>query len=244
MNRRLEIKKGMLGGYSVGYDCPHCSTRLKSPIDDVGLSDTCPNCGREFAVPGKDERDRIRGEQELKDSRRRIEKEQAEQRKQLQSAEKEAERKRAAEEERQSREATVAREPARASVGISQLRRCPYCSEEILSTAQKCKHCGEFLVPTGHSDFAAGCLGLLLGPVGLWYKGHWAAGFAWIAMFFLTMFGTGGFGILLAPVFWIGMAIHAATVNRHSPYGLSLEPIQAPNAPHFIGRPHRASSAW
>jgi len=35
-----------------------------------------------------------------------------------------------------------------------------------------------------------------------------------------------------------------AAINRHSPYGLSLEPIQAPNAPHFIGRPHRASSAW
>jgi len=37
---------------------------------------------------------------------------------------------------------------------------------------------------------------------------------------------------------------NVVNMNRHSPYGLSLEPIQAPNAPHFIGRPHRASSAW
>jgi hypothetical protein len=24
-------------------------------------------------------------------------------------------------------------------------KQCPYCSEEILHTAKKCKHCGEFL---------------------------------------------------------------------------------------------------
>lgn len=26
-----------------------------------------------------------------------------------------------------------------------QAKKCPYCSEEILATAKKCKHCGEFL---------------------------------------------------------------------------------------------------
>ena len=55
----------------------------------------------------------------------------------------------------------------------------------------------------------AGCLGLLLGPVGLWYKGQWAAGFAWIVITILIMLATGGFGIVLAPFFWIGMAVHA-----------------------------------
>ena len=55
----------------------------------------------------------------------------------------------------------------------------------------------------------AGCLGFCLGPIGLWHKGHWAAGFAWIAMAILIVVGTGGIGIVLAPVFWIGMGIHA-----------------------------------
>jgi membrane protein YdbS with pleckstrin-like domain/DNA-directed RNA polymerase subunit RPC12/RpoP len=29
--------------------------------------------------------------------------------------------------------------------GTSEVRDCPYCGEEILSKAKKCKHCGEFL---------------------------------------------------------------------------------------------------
>ena len=56
------------------------------------------------------------------------------------------------------------------------------------------------------SAATAGCLGLLLGPVGLWYKRQWAAGFAWLAMTLLLGLGSGG---LLAPFCWIGMAIHA-----------------------------------
>lgn len=60
------------------------------------------------------------------------------------------------------------------------------------------------------SDLAAGCLGILLGPVGLWYKGHWAAGFAWLAMGIIFGILTSG---IAAPVFWVGMAIHAATAK-------------------------------
>lgn len=41
-------------------------------------------------------------------------------------------------------------------------------------------------------DLTAGCLGLLLGPVGLRYKGHWAAGFAWLAMALIGGYVTGG----------------------------------------------------
>lgn len=58
----------------------------------------------------------------------------------------------------------------------------------------------------GKSDSTAGCLGLLLGPVGLWYKGQWAAGFAWLAMAIVLGAASGG---ILAPFFWVGMAIHA-----------------------------------
>ena len=46
------------------------------------------------------------------------------------------------------------------------------------------------------SNAVAGCLGLLLGPVGLWYKGQWAAGFAWLVMAVILGIASGG---LLAP---------------------------------------------
>lgn len=94
---------------------------------------------------------------------------------------------------------------------------CPYCDGPISEEAQKCRHCGEFLTDTGHSDFLAGCLGFFLGPVGLWYKGQWAAGFAWIAAWFFifmpVVFFTAGLGIVLVPFLWIGMAIHAAAAK-------------------------------
>ena len=28
---------------------------------------------------------------------------------------------------------------------MSETKQCPYCSEEILETAKKCKHCGEYI---------------------------------------------------------------------------------------------------
>lgn len=31
---------------------------------------------------------------------------------------------------------------------MSEIKQCPYCGEDILSTAKKCKHCGEWLVET------------------------------------------------------------------------------------------------
>lgn len=93
---------------------------------------------------------------------------------------------------------------------------CPYCRGHIAAGVQKCLHCGEFLSPPSQSDNTAGCLGLLLGPIGLWYKGQWAAGFAWIVGIILVVFGTAGLGVVFAPFFWIGMAIHAykAKVRR------------------------------
>ena len=87
---------------------------------------------------------------------------------------------------------------------------CPFCKELIVDGALKCKHCGSNLSAAKKSDTAAGCLGLFLGPVGLWYKGHWAAGFAWLAMAIVLGLASGGW---LAPVCWIGMAIHAASAE-------------------------------
>lgn len=86
---------------------------------------------------------------------------------------------------------------------------CRYCKGEISKDAQKCRHCGELAGQAVPSDALAGCLGLFLGPVGLWYKGLWGAGFAWFTMILIVTISTGGFGILLAPIFWLGMTIHA-----------------------------------
>jgi uncharacterized Zn finger protein (UPF0148 family) len=65
MTSRFVIKKGLLGGHSVAYECPKCSTGLKSPLDEAGKSDTCPQCGTQFVVPGTEERDRIRQEEQV-----------------------------------------------------------------------------------------------------------------------------------------------------------------------------------
>ena len=100
------------------------------------------------------------------------------------------------------------------------VHRCPYCMEEIQSTAVKCKHCGEYLTAElrlthgkegpAKSNAAAGLLAFLLGPVGLWYKGNWAAGFAWLIMAVILVASTGHF---VAPFLWIGMIIHAVVAK-------------------------------
>ena len=61
------------------------------------------------------------------------------------------------------------------------------------------------------SDLGAFFLGLLLGPVGLWYKGHILAGFVWLGA--ARAVALTGVGLLAAPVFWFGMAIHAAAAK-------------------------------
>ena len=62
------------------------------------------------------------------------------------------------------------------------------------------------------SAITAGCLGLALGPVGLWYKGHWAAGFAWLVMTVIL-----APTVVALPFCWVGMAIHAAVADTKGP---------------------------
>lgn len=92
---------------------------------------------------------------------------------------------------------------------------CPFCRQVIHREAITCNHCHERLV-TVHtkSNGTAAMLGCLLGPVGLWYKRQWAAGFAWIVFAFLFFAMTGGLGVIFLPVFWIGMTIHAGVAKE------------------------------
>ncbi len=190
MDRRIKIKKGIFGGRSIGYDCPHCSSRLKSPINDAGTSDTCPSCGGGFIVPGKEERDRICAQQELEARRRREVKELTEQQRRLRLEERDAQRKRVTEEDQRRRRDAVEQERARAASNISQTRRCPYCAEEILISAKKCKHCGEFLDPelrrhvTGPkwNPGIAAILSLLIPGAGQMYKGQVGNGLVWFVV--------------------------------------------------------------
>jgi uncharacterized Zn finger protein (UPF0148 family) len=55
----FELKKGLLGGHTVSYQCPQCSTGLKARLDEAGKSDACPDCGAIYTIPGSDERNRI-----------------------------------------------------------------------------------------------------------------------------------------------------------------------------------------
>src|SRR5262245_18592383 len=61
----IELKRSLFGGgYTVGYECPNCKTRLKSPLEDAGKTDTCPDCKQPFVVPGTQERDQLRWQAE------------------------------------------------------------------------------------------------------------------------------------------------------------------------------------
>ena len=94
------------------------------------------------------------------------------------------------------------------------LQPCRECGESVSTEAPACPHCG-VPKPAGatrqpsdtYDTVVPGCIGLLLGPVGLWYKGHWAAGFAWLAVAIIVGVATGGMAV---PFLWVGMAIHAA----------------------------------
>jgi DNA-directed RNA polymerase subunit RPC12/RpoP len=90
--RRIEVTKGLFGRYAVGYDCLQCGTGLKSPIDDAGKDDACPECGSRFKVPGLDHRERLSAEKAKLDAHQAEIKSQAADRKQRRQAEQERSR--------------------------------------------------------------------------------------------------------------------------------------------------------
>lgn len=233
---RYFVTKSLIGTPSVKYNCPGCKVRLTSSLREAGDADACPECGYAFEVPGVKERQRLEQRENAEREKREAEREQKAATK-LQAAQERA-AKRAAELEAMERQKADALDRHRANMQsqrASELERplaayqdpaaspspqrasataaCPYCGGDVPRRAQKCRHCGEWLVSTNHSDGLAGCLGFMLGPVGLWYKGHWAAGFAWIAAAFLFGFALFPFGFLLFPIFLIGMTIHAAAAK-------------------------------
>ena len=89
--------------------------------------------------------------------------------------------------------------------------QCRFCRQLIVASVFNCSHCGRDVATVRKSDATAGWLGLALGPVGLWYKGYWLAGFGWLAVVVVLGIVTGAW--LAIPICWVGMAIHAAAAK-------------------------------
>src|SRR4051812_40228017 len=132
MPERVHVKKSMFGGHIIGYDCPQCFAKLKSPLDDAGKSDTCPQCGRQFIVPGADERESIRTE-EAAAVQAKLNAKQNEQ--SLQE-----------EKRRKQQEMRLAQPTAKATVDTPppklNLTACPDCKHRISRSAISCPNCG------------------------------------------------------------------------------------------------------
>jgi Zn-finger nucleic acid-binding protein len=55
MGIRIEKAWYFFGSPIVIYPCPNCEGELKSPVADIGTEDACPECQRNFVVPGETE---------------------------------------------------------------------------------------------------------------------------------------------------------------------------------------------
>ena len=84
MQMRYSVSKNLIGLYTVKFECPNCNVSLSSPLKDAGNTDYCPDCGTEFVVPGKKEKqkaakvaaDKNKARQQARDKKS-IEKQQA-----------------------------------------------------------------------------------------------------------------------------------------------------------------------
>lgn len=153
---RYAVKKNVLGVQSVKFECPNtrCRSGLSTSLFDAGQSDQCPDCGIAFIAPGVPER---RDAEHLA-AKRKSEKEQAKEERAAQRRaydeekimrSEESERQRAAEEEVERKASDRPDdEPLAITPKFSSpsSKSCPYCLATVPQAAQKCQHCGEWLV--------------------------------------------------------------------------------------------------
>jgi len=95
---------------------------------------------------------------------------------------------------------------------------CPYCGEPVLTVAQKCKHCGEYLneslrqsrtivVKKQWNPGIAAVLSLVLPGAGQMYKGQVANGFVWLLFVVVGYFAFVIPGVILHLLCILGAAL-------------------------------------
>ena len=159
---RIEFKKGLFGGRTVGYDCPKCTARLTSPLSHAGKTDNCPDCGTSYVVPGAGEQARIRAVKAAA-AQQQLEREQnAAQQRHLQFQRETADKKK--------RDEDLA-EAARINLMVDKkLEDERQAQAANADDSIKCPKCGSSQVAANKKGFGLGKAavgGLLLGPVGL-----------------------------------------------------------------------------
>ena len=95
--------------------------------------------------------------------------------------------------------------------------RCSWCAQPLERNATVCPQCSRRMVNAPKSDVLAGVFGLLFGPVGLWYKRRYAAGFAWLGGTVAAAMVLGPLMQTVAPFLWIGQAVHAVRAKPREP---------------------------
>ncbi len=92
------------------------------------------------------------------------------------------------------------------------LQKCPDCGSELSEKFPLCTSCGYDSRPklSEKSDIIAVALCFLFGPIGLWYKGHWLAGFVWLIA---AVIAGVTFGVFSTPFIFVGILIHTVIVK-------------------------------
>jgi len=113
----------------------------------------------------------------------------------------------------QPRRAAVRRDPPH-QPAKPQYRACPFCRETIPTAAKLCSHCGSRVAMAARSSVGHGILAMLASflflPLGFWYKGQYAVGFAWLVVS-IVFFAVGGW--MLGTVAYVIGVIHAAAIS-------------------------------
>lgn len=202
-NVPYEVRKNVLGKYTVHYVCPKCGEGIKSSIFDAGNPDTCPACHTKFIVPGTDERAEVERKQEQAKQKKKEEAEQRKEERLKKQRERQAEEEKAREKQRQAKQKAMEKERKQQSQQVSDqdaqtTRNCPYCSESILASARKCRYCGEFLDGTTSPSVSKMNTRTTFSPEQTIWAGHPSA---------LYYLGHWILGILLLPFFGIGLIL-------------------------------------